>query len=323
MGTPDLSLAAGRIRESGLALLGMIDTVLDHASLEAGALPMQIEPVVLAGVVDEVCTVARPRIRHRGSSLSVDAVADALVLADRTRLKQLLLALVSQANSSGGDRLTILLFVRPPADGWVEVQVRDNGPGLSADELQRALAPFHNTHGRIAPAAGDVGLDLALARGLCEGMGGRFVAESEPGRGSRFSVFLSLASPTHPSLEPVHGQDPAGRGQRVNRDMLSRRLVRQGLRVLMAVDGGQGLDAAAGGPGPGPDGHEPARHRRLGGDTPPEGRRSARHTGHRADRARDGGRPRARRSRPAATTSTPSRSSSPRLLAKIDALVNR
>ena len=208
-GTPDLSLASGRIRESGLALLGMIDTVLDHASLEAGALPMQIEPVALAGVVEEVCIAARPRTRHRGSSLSADAVADALVLADRTRLKQLLLALVSQANR-GGDRLTILLFVRPPADGWVEVKVRDNGPGLSADELQRALAPFHNTHGRIAPAAGDVGLDLALARGLCEGMGGRFTAESQPGRGSCFSVFLSLASLTPPSLEAVHGQDPAG-----------------------------------------------------------------------------------------------------------------
>ena len=69
-GTPDLSLAAGRIRESGLALLGMIDTVLDHASLEAGALPMQIEPVALAGVVDEVCIAARPRTRHRGNSLT-------------------------------------------------------------------------------------------------------------------------------------------------------------------------------------------------------------------------------------------------------------
>jgi PAS domain S-box-containing protein len=208
--TPDLSLAAGRIRESGLALLGMIDTVLDHANLEAGALPMQIEPVALAGVVDEVCTAARPRTRHRGNSLSADAVADVQVLADRTRLKQLLLALVSHANGGAGDRLTILLFVRPPADGWVEVQVRDNGRGMSADELQRALAPFHNTQGRIAPATGDVGLDLALARGLCEAMGGRFTAESEPGRGSRFSVFLSLASPTHPSLEPVHGQDIAG-----------------------------------------------------------------------------------------------------------------
>ena len=128
-GTPDLSLASGRIRESGLALLGMIDTVLDHASLEAGALPMQIEPVALAGVVEEVCIAARPRTRHRGSSLSADAVADVQVLADRTRLKQLLLALVSQANR-GGDRLTILLFVRPPADGWVEVKVRDNGAGL-------------------------------------------------------------------------------------------------------------------------------------------------------------------------------------------------
>jgi signal transduction histidine kinase len=209
-GTPDLSLAAGRIRESGLALLGMIDTVLDHASLEAGSLPMQIEPVALAGVVNEVCIAARPRTRHRGNSLSADAVADVQVLADRTRLKQLLLALVSHANGGAGDRLTILLFVRPPADGWVEVQVRDNGPGLSADDLQRALSPFHNTLGRVAPPAGDVGLDLALARGLCEGMGGRFAAESEPGRGSRFSVFLSLASPTHPSLETVHGQDPAG-----------------------------------------------------------------------------------------------------------------
>ena len=119
----------------------MIDTVLDHASLEAGSLPMQIEPVALAGVVDEVCTAARPRTRHRGNSLSADAVADVQVLADRTRLKQLLLALVSQANR-GGDRLTILLFVRPPADGWVEVKVRDNGPGLAPTNCSVPSRPF-------------------------------------------------------------------------------------------------------------------------------------------------------------------------------------
>lgn len=199
---------AGRIRDSGLALLGMIDTVLDHASLEAGTLPMQIEPVALHSVLDEVRTAARPALLHRGNSLSVDLAGHASVLADRTRLKQLLLTLVSRANRAPAP-LTVFVFARPPADGRVELQVRDDGPGLRPDELQHALAPLSGLPGALSPAAGGPGLELALARGLTERMGGRFAAESELGRGSRFSVLLPLA-PAAALEETADGDHPAG-----------------------------------------------------------------------------------------------------------------
>jgi PAS domain S-box-containing protein len=207
--TADSELSARRIRESGLALLDLIDSVLDHASLESGAMAMHIEPVALSTVIDEVATASRPTCRRRGNSLSVERGADVLVAVDRLRLKQLLLALVSHANRSAG-ALTIHLFARAAADGWVEVQVRDNGPGLDRDELQHALEPLRNTFGRVAPAAGDIGLGLALARGLCERMGGRFVAESARGTGSRFGVFLRLASTARPAAEDALGQDSSG-----------------------------------------------------------------------------------------------------------------
>ncbi|MDM0044069.1 ATP-binding protein [Variovorax dokdonensis] len=210
----DVAVAARSIRESGHTLLSMIDTVLDHASLERGELPMKIEDVALDAVLTEVAAASQQSCRRRANSIQVERGVVLLVRADRTRLKQLLLALVSHANR-GGDRLSIFIVPRPPDGNWVEVQVRDNAPGVSEAALRQALAPFQAPDDALAfEAIGagqtDPGLQLALARGLCERMGGRFEAESSRERGSRYSVFLPL-SMNHQE-ERAHGQNPARRG---------------------------------------------------------------------------------------------------------------
>jgi PAS domain S-box-containing protein len=190
---PGLVVEAGHIRVSGLTLLGMIDTLLDHSAMETGELELHVEPVDLVPLVAEVRVAASPMTAPRGNSLIVPEVPAVQLVADRIRLKQVLLYLVSQANGSNRSS-EIGLFIKPAADGFVELMVRDNGPGMTREELARALQPFDATLGPVAPAVGDLGLDLSLSRGLCERMGGVFIAESAPGRGSRFTVRLPLAT---------------------------------------------------------------------------------------------------------------------------------
>lgn len=203
---PALVVEAGRIRESGLTLLGMINALLDHSALETGTIEMRIEPVELAPLVAEVRTVVRPMLARRGNHLTVPEFPALRVLADRTRLKQALLYLVSHADG-GVTSSEIGLFIKPAAQGGLELMVRDTGAGMTPEALARALQPFDATSGRVAPALGDLGLNLAISRGLCERMGGVFTADATPGRGSRFTMRLPLAlAPDAPTVT----DDPKG-----------------------------------------------------------------------------------------------------------------
>jgi signal transduction histidine kinase len=89
---------------------------------------------------------------------------------------------------SGREEISLRCRVEGPT---VEIQVGDRGRGMTADELARALEPFGGVED-LGPAGDPKGLSLALSRRLCERMGGRFSAESEPRRGSRFTIVLPL-----------------------------------------------------------------------------------------------------------------------------------
>ncbi|HSV55371.1 MAG TPA: ATP-binding protein [Burkholderiaceae bacterium] len=190
---------AGRIRESGVALLGMIDTVLQYSSLDANTLQVHLEPVDVPTLVNQVVLVTQPLTARRGNMLAVPDVPAVQVLADRKWLKQVLFYLVTHANSASG-RAEIGLFIRTLGEGSLEFVVRDSGPGMTPQELASAFQPFHATLGPVAPSIADFGLGLALSRGLSERMGATFTAESEPGKGSHFTVRLPLAKAAQASL---------------------------------------------------------------------------------------------------------------------------
>jgi PAS domain S-box-containing protein len=182
---------AERIRDAGHHLLTMIDTVLDYSRLDAGELEVRRERVPLQPLIEEVRTMSRPLIARQGNWLTLPEVPDVEVLGDRTRLKQVLMVLLANAAKFSG-RQEVALFIRPHEDRWIDLQVRDHGPGMDAQALERAFQPFGAAGGRIPPAGG-TGLSLALARGLASAMGGELLVQSEPGQGSRFTVRLPLA----------------------------------------------------------------------------------------------------------------------------------
>ena len=186
------------------------------------------------------------------------------VLADPAQLEQVLVSLVSNARDAmpdGGElRVTSECVEQLPGGGHGEgryalFRIEDSGVGMDQDTLRRAFDPFFSTK---APGRG-TGLGLATVHGIVEQNGGCVTVESEPGKGSRFAVYLPLADTGNASGEiPI--QIPAtalpkatilvAEDEPTLRSMIRRTLVRSGHTVLAAADGELALAAAAAHPGP-------------------------------------------------------------------------
>jgi PAS domain S-box-containing protein len=179
------------IREAGEHLLTMIGELLDLTRIESGQMALRPEPVALAPLVEECFALlqaqaAAAQVRH--ASL---IGGGSRVLADRTRLKQVLLNLLSNAlkyNRAGG-RIT----VGARADGaMVVVEVADSGVGIAPEHLARLFEPFQRGAHQSGPIEG-TGIGLAVSKSLVELMGGSIGVQSTPGQGSTFAVRLPAA----------------------------------------------------------------------------------------------------------------------------------
>jgi PAS domain S-box-containing protein len=177
------------IREAGDHLLQMINDLLDLTRIESGALALAPATLELRELVTQVFALLSELARRDGVALQLDDGAPLVLHADRTRLRQVLLNLVSNAikyNRRGG-QVTLRLQALP--EGVARVQVEDTGVGIAAEQMARLFEPFH----RGAQASGNVegtGIGLALTRALVQRMGGTLQVQSEPGVGSVFTLQL-------------------------------------------------------------------------------------------------------------------------------------
>ncbi len=186
-----------QILRAGEELLDMINAVLDFAKIEARRLTVSIEPVDVGEVAGETLELARPMAVRREVSLeSTVALEPAVfVLADRDRLKQVILNLLSNAikfNRPGG---SVVVSTEESGDGRVGVRVTDTGQGIPADRLARLFAPFESMSAEYTRERG-AGLGLALARRFVEAMGGAILVESTVGVGTSFLVTLPAVALT-------------------------------------------------------------------------------------------------------------------------------
>jgi PAS domain S-box-containing protein len=174
-------------------LLALINEMLDLGRIEAGDLQVERVAMGLPGLLDDCLGLMHPLARSHGVRLlpAEPGPAGALVLADRTRLKQVLLNLLTNAikyNRPGGD---VALVCRRDGDTMC-ITVRDHGRGLSATERERLFQPFERLGAGRTEVEG-TGIGLALSRRLVQAMGGTIGVDSEVDRGSSFWVRLSLA----------------------------------------------------------------------------------------------------------------------------------
>ncbi len=187
---------------SGRHLQALLEDILDLSSLQSGRLTMALEPVALDEVVAEAWTmlsagaIDTPALARRLD----DGVSGrgAVVRADRKRLKQIASNLLSNAikyNRPGGWVRLAVAAVPPAREGepprW-ELRVRDEGAGLTEQQLARLFNPFDRLGAERGPVAG-TGLGLALTRQLVQAQGGEIGVESTPGVGSTFWVRLPAA----------------------------------------------------------------------------------------------------------------------------------
>lgn len=201
--TDDQQESVHHVLKGGRHLLTLIDEVLDISRVESGRMTISTEPVEIAEVVPEVVSLLRPMAAERDISMTLGgADLDGLhVLADRQRLKQVLINLVGNGikyNRHAGS-VTVTVERSGPV---VSIGVTDTGPGLTPEKIDRLFTPFDRLGAEMTPVQG-TGLGLALSRGLVELMGGTIKVASTEGRGSTFSLELPATAPVE-SVEAGH-----------------------------------------------------------------------------------------------------------------------
>lgn len=181
----------GEISNSGRALLGMIDSILDLAKLELGSVELKLADIDPGELVRESAAALRDRAKKAGVQLVVEAEPDLpLLTADIGKLRQALGHLLSNAvkfSHSGGD---VRLSVGRADGGYCRFVIADHGIGMRPEDIPLAMAPFSQVDGTLARRYEGAGLGLSLATRFVELMGGSLTIDSAPNRGTTVTILV-------------------------------------------------------------------------------------------------------------------------------------
>ena len=250
-----------RILGAGRHLLALINELIDIARIESGDLGLSLEPVLVRPVIEETCRLMAPIAADRSIRIVRDRVHPALaVFADRQRLAQILVNLISNAVKYNHRDGSITISCAEDGTSQVNIVVTDTGPGLAPEDLERIFVPFERL-GAERTAVEGTGIGLPLAKALTEAMKGQLTVSSVLGQGAAFTVSLTRApdlihvprpSPA-PASRAVGPQAPARTGLSVlciednpeNVEVVARYLRgRPNVRLLSATSGRVGIECA-------------------------------------------------------------------------------
>lgn len=180
-----------RIIASQRHLLSIINDILDYGRLETGRSPYDIKSVPLVEAIETVAAMMEPQAEARSVHLGILPCAGIRVRADRLRVEQILLNLVSNAVkfTDPGGRVTVMCAT---GGGMVTVSVEDTGIGIPSEQADHIFQPFVQLGRTLTGGPQGTGLGLAISRDLARGMGGDLTVHSSPGHGSTFTLSLPL-----------------------------------------------------------------------------------------------------------------------------------
>ncbi len=242
------------IHESGKHLLDMVNDLLDVERIEVGMLRVSREHVDAVDTLSAAISTLAPATADKGLTFRWEPPAEAVWIdSDPVRLRQIVDNLLNNAIKYS-DRGTIEARVERAGDR-VRISVKDQGVGISEDQLAKIFDPFHQVDGSSTRAAGGVGLGLHLVKSLLGLLDGEIGVTSEPGKGTTFTVSFPTATsvPGEAKAERVEAAlSPTGEGpivlviddQREAIELLRSELVDAGYRVEAATSGEAGIAKA-------------------------------------------------------------------------------
>ncbi len=196
----------GRVRETSRHLLGLINEVLDLAKIGAGQVDLVPAELDAREVVDRAVAQVMPLANAKGLELVVhepDATGPLPVLADETRFTQIVINLLSNAvKFTERGRIDVRL---DRSNGRAAIRVRDTGPGIPQDQIDRVFEEFYQVDSGLSRSRGGTGLGLAIARRFARLMGGDVGVESTVGEGSEFTVEIPVPEERIELDEPTGG----------------------------------------------------------------------------------------------------------------------
>lgn len=185
------------INRSAASLMHILNEVLDYSKIEAGRMSLEIEPMSLRNLTEEVTQLFAPLVAEKGVALhsSVGESVPSLVSGDEAKLRQVLVNLLSNAvkfTDTGEITVTVNLLHAGPQGLVLEFRVRDTGIGIAVDKQKKLFKSFTQLHTSINRKYGGTGLGLAICHRLVELMGGTIGVESDGLTGSEFYFTLPL-----------------------------------------------------------------------------------------------------------------------------------
>ncbi|WP_052063783.1 ATP-binding protein [Nitrincola sp. A-D6] len=206
------------IKRSAISLLSIIDDILDFSKIEAGRLDICNESVDVGELVEDLCSslVLLALDKQVDLSVFIDPCIPHKLIADSTRLRQVLYNLIGNAIKFSGNRdeqrgrVSVRVELTDQQPPQLQIGIVDNGIGIAADRLDELFDPFTQAESDTTRRFGGTGLGLAISKRLVEMMQGVIRVESTPGEGSRFIVELPLQTPVDDVTQTSFWPDLSG-----------------------------------------------------------------------------------------------------------------
>ncbi len=201
--TPQQSQSVERVRSSSRHLLGLVNELLDLAKLESGQITIHAAELPLRAPVEEALAIAEPLADGAGVTLSAEYGPGLRCVGDEDRVRQVVINLLSNAvkfTGAGGRVELECGAADAPAGGapMVYVRVSDTGVGIAPEHVRAIFEPFYQVESSYSGRRPGTGLGLTISRSFALLMGGDLTVESEPGRGSTFTLWIPA-----PAEEPA------------------------------------------------------------------------------------------------------------------------